>query len=77
MFAMKELLKKNPVEEAYIRKEIELHLKLNHSNIIKMEDYFETDDKVYIFMEYASKGDLFDFVRKHDPSDFTLLKFYH
>lgn len=63
LFAMKKLHKKNEVENFYIQKELNLHRKLNHSNIIKFYDFFETHFHYYLFMEYAPHGDLFDYIR--------------
>ena len=64
LYAMKEIQKKNTYETKQIKKEINLHKKLDHKNIIKFIDYLETQKKVYIFLEYASKGDLFKFLNK-------------
>ena len=39
---MKKLFKKDKTEELYIQQEIELHQDLDHENIIKLIDFFET-----------------------------------
>jgi serine/threonine-protein kinase HSL1 (negative regulator of Swe1 kinase) len=39
-------------------------LKMIHPNIIKCHDFFEDENDVYIILEYAEKGDLFEFVKK-------------
>jgi serine/threonine protein kinase len=45
--------------------EVEIHLKLNHPNIIKMLDYSFDEKKeiTYIILEYAENGTLFDYIR--------------
>ena len=48
----------------YIQREIDLHKDLNHPNIIKFIDYFHENEYVYIILEYAQNGDLFERMRK-------------
>ncbi len=52
-FAMKALHKKNETEVLYIKKELELHKDLNHPNIVRFIDFFETPTHFYFFLEYA------------------------
>ena len=61
---MKKLHKKDKTEEYYIRKEIDLHKSLNHENIIRLYDNFEDETHSFLILEYAEKGDLFEFLRK-------------
>jgi aurora kinase len=42
-----------------VRSEIDLHKSMNHPNIIRVFDSQYEQDTVYLFMEYADKGDLF------------------
>lgn len=43
-----------------VEREIKLHIKLNHSSIIKLYSVFEDDKLVYMVLEQALGGDLFD-----------------
>lgn len=45
--------------------EVEVHMKLNHPNIIKMLEYAfdEKNESTYIVLEYAENGTLFDYIR--------------
>lgn len=54
-----------------IEREIKFHQNLNHPNIIKFYDYIKKDDemKVYILLEYAENGDLFNFLNKRGALD--------
>ena len=63
-YAMKELKNYNSFDIRQVMKEINLHRKLDHPNIIKFEDFIEQNNKVYIFLEYAKNGDMFKFVKK-------------
>ncbi|OMJ92028.1 hypothetical protein SteCoe_5348 [Stentor coeruleus] len=52
-----------------ILREIRVHKELNHPNIIRLIKYFEDSEKVYIVLEYASKGSLFKIIRKQKGLD--------
>lgn len=44
--------------------EIRLLMLLNHVKIIKLKDFFETRDKLYIVLEYCAGGNLHDLVKR-------------
>ena len=51
--------------------EVEVHMKLNHPNIIKMLD-FAFDEKhncTFIVLEFAENGTLFDYIRENGMKD--------
>ena len=48
-----------------VEREIRLHIKLDHANIIKLYAAFEDDKNVYMVQEYAGGGDLFEDLKKH------------
>ena len=47
-----------------INREIEIMYKLNHPHIIKLINHFEDNEKIYLIMPYASKGQLYSLLRK-------------
>lgn len=47
-----------------VRREIKLLQKMNHSNIVKIYEAFETDSHVYLVMEYVSGGSLHSFLKE-------------
>jgi len=49
----------------HIRREMEILSQISHPNIIKIYEVFENQDKIVIVMEYASGGELYDFITKH------------
>ncbi|XP_059399632.1 NUAK family SNF1-like kinase 2 [Carassius carassius] len=49
-------------ELIHIRREIEIMSSLAHPHIISIHEVFENKDKIVIVMEYASKGDLYDYI---------------
>lgn len=76
-YAMKEVSLKNEKDKKLVFQEINLHMSLKHENVIKFEDYIETPNKVYIFLEYAKNGDLFGFVNKNKPNEQTMLRLFY
>ena len=64
LFALKTMEVIDDLEEKYIKQEIDLHISLNHKNIIKLVDYFFEDKIAYIILEYAAKGDLFHYLHR-------------
>ncbi len=46
-----------------MRREIRLLQKMNHPNIVKIYEAFETDDHVYLVMEYVGGGSLHTYIR--------------
>ena len=55
------------LNEKYLRNEIEILGKVNHQNIIKLEEYFLNDKKtkLYIVTEYANGGELSECLTKY------------
>ena len=59
----KEFIQKHSSVSVLLR-EIEIHRNLRHENIVQMIKCFEDDEKVFIVLEYASKGSLFRIIRR-------------
>ena len=76
LYALKTLQKLDKTEESYIKQEISLHKNLHHKNIIKFIQYLETKKNVYIILEFAKNGDLYDFLTKNKPSKKFLTKIF-
>ncbi|NXM80666.1 NUAK2 kinase, partial [Oenanthe oenanthe] len=53
---------KDEQDLVHIRREIEIMSSLNHPHIIAVHEVFENSGKIVIVMEYASKGDLYDYI---------------
>ncbi|XP_076310251.1 serine/threonine-protein kinase SIK2-like isoform X1 [Tachypleus tridentatus] len=56
-------LDKVNLEKVY--REVQIMKQLSHPNIIKLYQVMETKSMVYLVSEYASKGEIFDFVAQH------------
>jgi len=63
-----DLIKLNSENEEWLKKclkqEMKISLKLNHKNIIKAYDVMKTRTKAYIFMQFAAKGNIEEFLIK-------------
>ncbi|XP_072522443.1 NUAK family SNF1-like kinase 2 [Salminus brasiliensis] len=72
MVAIKSIRKENIKDEqdlTHIRREIEIMSSLNHPYIVSIYEVFENKDKIVIVMEYASRGDLFDYITERQISE--------
>ncbi|PVZ97750.1 hypothetical protein BB558_006282 [Smittium angustum] len=47
-------------DENLVRKEIEVVESLDHPNIVKLLDWFQTKDKYYLVFQFCTGGELFD-----------------
>lgn len=47
-----------------IRREIKLHSKLNHKNIIKFHGHFQEQNNIVLVLEYAETGNLYQYLKK-------------
>lgn len=72
MVAIKSIKKENIKDEqdlTHIRREIEIMSSLNHPYIVSIYEVFENKDKIVIVMEYASRGDLFEYISERQISE--------
>lgn len=47
-----------------INREIKIHKKLEHPHIIKLRHAFEDKQNIYLVLDYAEHGSLFQYIRK-------------
>lgn len=59
-----------------IRREVQIQHQIRHQNIIRLFGSKRSQNELHIFLEYAEKGNLFDFLKKKNPSGKELLKIY-
>ncbi len=68
----RESLGSNPTRLPKINREITILQQLSHPNIVRLHEKIETDRYIGIILEYASGGELFDYILNHrylkDPS---------
>ena len=67
--ACKQLSKSNLSNLKKFEKEIELLIKTDHPNIIKLYEVFEDDRFIYLIMEKCNGGELFDRIINHIQSN--------
>ena len=68
IYAIKHMNKSHIIKEIYtlqiIYNEIEIHSRLNHKNIITLYNKYENDTDIYLIMEYANKGNLYNLLQR-------------
>ncbi|KAG9245492.1 hypothetical protein BJ878DRAFT_541219 [Calycina marina] len=55
----------NPTRLAKIYREIAILREVSHPNIVKLHEMVETEKQIGIILEYASGGELFDYILNH------------
>lgn len=79
LYAMKVINKKSLEQEAgleVIMREITVHKELNHPNIIKLYDNFEDAEMIYLMLEYAESGSLFQEIHNNKKLTDTVARSY-
>ena len=61
----RESLGSNPSRLPKIHREIAILRKLQHPNIVRLHEMVETERHIGIILEYASGGELFDYILRH------------
>jgi aurora kinase A len=67
IFALKVLHKSQLIRhglENQLRREIEIQNHLRHPNILRMFNYFWDEENIYLFLEMAPGGEVFEYLRK-------------
>ncbi|KAL4015164.1 hypothetical protein IC575_027401 [Cucumis melo] len=67
VFAVKEIHKKKllPKVSDSLLREISILRTVNHPNIIHLFEAIQTDDSIYLILEYCAGGDLWDYINRH------------
>lgn len=72
IYVIKVIDKKNIIEQKLVdqmNREIEIMYKVDHPHIVKLVNHFEDDNKFYLIMHYASKGQLYSLLKKQGKFD--------
>lgn len=72
VIALKVLFKKQIASqgiEHQVRREIEIQSHLRHPNILRMYGFFHDEQRIYLILEYASGGTLFNALKKEGKFD--------
>ncbi|XP_044157138.1 NUAK family SNF1-like kinase 1 [Bufo gargarizans] len=65
------------LDRVHLQREIEITALLKHEHIIQVFEVFESTDKIIIVMEYASNGELYDFINnKHQLPESDARRFF-
>ena len=58
---------KQAFKEKFLPREMAVMIEVNHQNIIQLFDIFIANKRLFIFMEFASGGDIAGYLKKHGP----------
>ena len=73
----KTIFQQKPKLQEKIQREIALMRLIEHSHLLKLVDVLESPNHLYIVLEYASRGELFDYlVERHSLSPEVALRFF-
>ena len=58
-----------------VKREIKVLRRFNHPHIIKHFEFIDTSSDIFIVLEYAEKGELFDYIQREEKvSSFSFLR---
>eukprot|EP00835_Amoeboradix_gromovi_P001846 NODE_93_length_21581_cov_0.291919.p9 type:complete len:182 gc:universal NODE_93_length_21581_cov_0.291919:4367-4912(+) len=73
------ILDKDEVEQHkmhhQLRREIEIQAHLRHPNILRLYGYFYDDKRIYLVLEYAEEGELYNLINKGPLSEEKVAKY--
>ena len=68
-FALKHMSKSKITEKniskELIMQEILIHSRIDHTNIVKLFNFYESDSSFYMLMEHCEKGNLYSYIRQN------------
>jgi serine/threonine protein kinase len=51
----------------YLENEISILSKINHKNVVKLEEFIKTANNYYLIFEFCNGGDLHKYLKDHGP----------
>ena len=76
--AMKKIekVKENEIDDLEIKNEIDILKKLDHPNIVKIYEFYNTLTDFYIVTEYCKKGELYSYIKRSYSENQLAVLFY-
>ena len=76
--AMKKIekLKENEIDDLEIKNEINILKKLDHPNIVKIYEFYDTLSDFYIVTDYCKKGELYGYIKNYYSENQLAVLFY-
>jgi serine/threonine protein kinase len=71
---IKEIAKSTPNTNRKLRRELDVMAKLSHPHIVKLHHHAETNDRFFLIMQYAKRGDMLDIILKSSHLSAELCK---
>ena len=80
LFALKKISKKKIIESgndlSIIQREINIHSRIHHENIVKFFSYNQAINEVNILLEYCPNGSIFELISKNGFDEFQTYKYF-
>ena len=81
LFAIKEMSRQQVINQGatleIIKREISIHIGINHPNIVKLYSSHEDESNIYMIMEYVPNGTLFNLIQKYRGlTELTVFKYF-
>ncbi len=76
--AMKKIekVKENEIDDLEIKNEIDILKNLDHPNIVKIYEFYDTLTDFYIVTEYCKRGELYGYIKNHYSENQLAVLFY-
>ena len=69
-------IKENEIDDLEIKNEINILKKLDHPNIVKIYEFYDTLTDFYIVTEYCKKGELYGYIKNYYSENQLAVLFY-
>ena len=81
LFAIKEMSRQQVINQGatleIIKREISIHIRIDHPNIVKLYSSHEDESNIYMIMEYVPNGTLFNLIQKYRGlTELTAFKYF-
>lgn len=62
--------------EHQLRREIEIQSHLRHKSILRLYGYFYDTHRIYLILEYANKGEIYQLLKQYNTFDYNITAKY-
>ena len=62
--AMKVITKNDEMDDEYIKNELDILKKLSHPNIVRIYEFYESENNYYLINEFCNGGELYNYINK-------------
>ena len=67
--AMKVIAKNDDMDNEYIKNELNILKKLSHPNIVRIYEFYESENNYYLINEFCNGGELYNYINKNNLNE--------